>query len=388
VTFGPIRAITIVAVIVAGCSPTIVPSATPAAVDVTGSTASPEAATPEGPADWTLVHLSAPGVLGVPEAMAVVGDEIVGIGVVTGTAEKPVEILEAWTSHDGVTWARKRFGRRTSSATWVTAWGDRALAVGAGAAPQCRIGEAVAIWIRSADGTWPEAPFNPLFCGATDTSAAASRGTAVIVGTAEDGQPFAWFSADGFRWTNRPGLFPSETATRTRISTLPDGAFVASGTDLGRDRAWVSRSADGIVWEQPRPLAVEPGGVVLAHVERVGGVTLLVGLSDDRAMVMTSADGTNWQSAAVDGLTIPDVQSIRAYAGGLIAIGTGELTSVVAVSADGRHWRRVAVPPDIPPDGLVGGGLLGGRAVLVGRIDVEGNPIPAAWYGPASLLAP
>jgi hypothetical protein len=377
----------VVAILAVACSPTAVASPVPSVgQSISPAPQIPALSTKPEEAVWTLVPLARKGLLGHPTAVEFVGDEIVATGLAFGPAHSTPE---AWTSPDGVSWTQHPLGGVDSPPTSIAAWGNRLLAVGTRDGSDCPMGQAIAIWNRSADGIWREAPFNPLFCGAGDACAAASRDRAVIVGGDFDSQPFVWSSADGFRWTSHPGVFPSGAAPRPRVSNLPHGGLIASGSDLGLDEAWVSRSFDGIVWEQPRSLAVPPGGIVYAHVERVDGVTLLIGLADDRALVMTSPDGTNWQAAAIDGLSaVPELLSVRAYARGLIATGIGEFTAKVAVSTDGRHWRAVTSPAGAASDGVVGGGIIRGRAVLVGFVEPDGNRVPVAWVGPESLLAP
>lgn len=306
------------------------------------------------------------------------------------------------------------------------------LLVAVGMASSSADGDTAGAW-TSPDGlVWARATV--LDASGSMTAVAAGPGRLVAVGTAFAGTsgPAAWTSADGLVWQQLPAAAFAASPGR-QPSALEDvvygpAGFVAVGSEVGaggsRAAAW--HSADGLAWTAA---STSLDGDSARSVVAFGAGYVAGGWAPgpegaDRALFWTSADGLTWSAAPdADGLHGLGSPALAANGSGLVAV-TGPShaffasEAVVLTSRDGASWQRqgsgtLVAPPvpgaPAPPTplgiGLYLGGVLGagesfvaaGEARLmmpasasgpeVGRKVVWTSPTGAAWTIAADLPA-
>ncbi len=259
------------------------------------------------------------------------------------------------------------------------------MVVGAGESGRCAHPFATDSWLRAEDGTWSEAPFQPLFCAGGNAAVAAAGGLAVVVGAGNGDVAFGWSSPDGLHWTDHSAGFP--VGLPFEVIATP-GEFLAFG--VGPDGAWVEGSRDGANWTPPSslpgPAEARPvGAAVLSD-----RIVVVLGHPSGAVGLVSSVDGLTWTTEPVPGLVSGELIRVEAIDGGLVAIGGDEEGPTLRVSADGHTWRDVSLPQELTKESSVTDVAVGrGHAILIATRGSEaGTTEPAAWMGPASLLAP
>jgi hypothetical protein len=310
--------------------------------------------------------------------------------VVTGSEGFAGERARALHSDDGTSWTREPFPARIGmDPGGLFQWGRRVLAVGAGETGQCAHPYAFDTWVRDVDGSWQEAPFDPLFCMGGNPSAVIFGGRPWLVGAGSGDIPILVDSRDGLTWTDH--------GDRVGDAFLETPGVDASGLWLfGRGfdgTPVVMRSVDGRTWATS-PLRTSGGqdADAIAAVS-LGDRLIVIASSGDRAVRLTPA-GDGWDEAEVAGLPHEEIASVQSVGDVLVAIGSqDDATRDLWISRDGLSWR----PLQIPREATAGSTLYGMAAtrtsvVLVGQVEAPdgagAGAVGAIWTAPASILIP
>ncbi len=415
------------------------------------------AAGPSGPAvqvgvDWSRVAdgggalFSSPGKSVMVTDVCAGGPGLVAVGysLPYDPADRdPVEpndfpcTLEVWTSEDGAAWTRlgdeaftggasrrleKEYGREALWDEYGTAE-PRVVSGPAGLLAVCGLHI-----FKSADGlSWSEVRGVPAFEGVTlEMNTASGRrpfdfaadffvdvihtGSGYVASISSDTHmhggmgwmpgPSLWTSPDGEDWSLVP-LEYVELFGLENVEALAAGGpgLVAVGRKLSDARAWTGTpdasawaASPGVLAEDARPFGLAPGGPGLVAVGRVGsyaaGVTTVTGV------IWTSADGTEWARAAVDGSLVTDAEiyAVAPWASGMVAAGTAHLRETVPnqpliayssaaawTSQDGRSWSRALLPhvdeESRSSEAAAGVASFPGGLVAVGHEMVKGQPV-------------
>jgi hypothetical protein len=307
--------------------------------------------------------------------------------VITGSRGQAGEAPTAFHSPDGLTWTEEALTGRWGGPSSVLRWGSKVFGMGTGETNRCGHPVAIDTWVRAKDGTWTEAPFDPLFCVGGSTNAAVVLGDGlVVVGAGTGDVPFLLESDDGLTWTNHADRLGADTYPRAAIvdrlgihifATTPDGASV------------VLSSADGVAYER-HPLTTTSG----QPVEVLAAVVV-----DDEPLILVTRgaavgalrldDNGRLLDSPTDGLIASDVASVTVADGHLVAIGgdAGD-QPLVWGSADGTTWTRIDVPEGAIA--ISGIGARNGTAVLIAQFEsADGaGAVGSIWTGPEALLAP
>lgn len=354
----------------------------PAAVGAAASGAAPGLfCSPCHSAVTTYVNAVAPG-----------GPGLVAVGLVF-----PGTYAAAWTSTDGLVWARTPD---------LGTEGTRAFAVSPDAGGLVAVGDqghVPAAWWSRDGRTWGvgSIPAVPAGGAGQMLAVAGSRDGDVAGGWLEgsDGRSTAaiWTSPDGRAWTAGP---PPPAGVGAQVHGLASGASAvvavgvasapgAGGAEVDRAAAWVS--PDGRAWR-----AATIDGAAGSRMEAVIATPsgwLAVGSRDGAlsAASWTSTDGLTWhagpESPALRNLggTIR-MLGVAADGAGYVAAGwrdsAGNGNAVVWTSPDGRTWTRM--PDD---DSFSGGGMAGvtvrdGRIVAIGTVGWPDDHFATVWLHP------
>ena len=310
--------------------------------------------------------------------------------IVVGSAGQAGEVAVAFHSPDGATWASEDITGRGTAPDLVLAWGDRAFAVGVGQTSRCaHPGSEIDTWVRSPDGTWTEAPFDPLLCSGGETMAPVILGGRPwLAGDGTGDVPFLMESRDGLSWTDRRARLAGDVFLE-RAAVDPSGLWLI-GHAPADDTAVILRSQDGRMMRSA-PLR-DASGSPLAVISAVTiDSRLVVLVNRDDAVFRLTPDGSDqWTETAVTGFPTDDVTGIQPTGGPVVAFTSHEagLPGIYA-SADGAAWHAVPVPTEImvgawPASIAVGHGV----AVLVGQLKAPvGNALVGAiWTAPVAIL--
>jgi hypothetical protein len=396
---SPFRAIRIVAVVIAaiataaGCAPLrpspSVPrassssSAPSASASPTGAIAGPSASVDRADAGWTLAGAGDLQDAVQFSAIVAVPDGFVMTGSRGGAGQVPV----ALHSVDGTTWTSEPIEGRFGGPSGLLAWGDRVLGIGAGeGSPECAHPFAMDAWVRSAAGTWTQAPFDPVFCDNGGTVVA--QGARVWLAGAVRDIPSLMETADGLRWTSRSdrlaGLYPRAAAVDGR------GLWVFA-SDLAGGSVALS-TPDGRSFER-RPVTTGGGQPVdvLAAPVLDGEVRLIVTSGDAVGVLRSLADGS-WQEDRSSGLPARGIAAILAVGGQLVALGSDDEGLPLAfTAADGTAWAPIPLPQEAGAGTTLNGlAVRGGVAVLVGQVasPAGSGAVGAVWTASAAILGP
>jgi hypothetical protein len=167
------------------------------------------------------------------------------------------------------------------------------------------------------------------------------NGIFVAVGT---GGPLIWTSPDGRTWTGQ-GRETVAARGLYRIGFL-NGLFVALGGYSNIGRPFLT-SPDGVVWTERTGTWQDRFDVLLATAYGDGRYVIV----GQHGMILTSEDGTTWQTLPDRNQAAPSFSSV-AYGNGTFA-ATFQLdapqvdTNVVVTSSEGSDWTaRLKVPAE------------------------------------------
>jgi hypothetical protein len=389
-----------VVTLVAACSSPPVPSPSPVPSSEPSGSASTAAASP---------HPSASGASASPAPSAGVDDvwTLAGFGdvasstqvrsvidvddgfVAVGSSGGAGEVAMAWHSTDGTTWEAETIAGRGTSPSSLVVWEERVLALGGGQSARCAHPGELDVWVRERDATWTEAPFDRLFCAGGIVTPVILRDRPWLIGDGSGDVPVAMDSDDGLTWADHRDRVGDVFLWNAAVDGT--GLWVMARAVAGDD--WLAlHTRDGTEWTT-RPLgagAEALDNVLAATVVEDRLVVLVTTPRGIRRLSPTDAGG--WDVRAVTGLPSPDLSSVIATGGGLVAIATHEDgTTDLWASSDGIAWRRVALPSEAGSGTtLLGAAIHQGRAVLVGQVETSGGvgAVGAVWTAPATILAP
>jgi hypothetical protein len=291
----------------------------------------------------------------------------------------------ALSSKDGASWTSEVVPGRQFGPTALIPWGDRVLGVASGGLP-CAHPFGVDTWIRAADASWTEAPFDELFCSGASLDAVIVDDAPIIVGTGPGDNPVAWSSTDGLRWTDHSqaftGLLPHAVATDGQTAV----AFGESGSGL-----WTSTTVDGRSWSATSPIPGTSKGIAIHAAFWIDGLPTVIA-SEGRTVGTIRSDGSGgWTTQPADTLDADQLGTVRSDGTGLLAVGGVDTAAMAWVSADGVRWRRLVLPDVLSAlnASVQAVAIRDERAILLGSIlNAAGNPVSAIWIGPAELVAP
>ena len=335
---------------------------------------------------WTLVTTGDPtsamqfrDVVAVPDGFVVAGS--------TGQAgENPIAIHSA----DGASWiAEDISGRGGMSPRFLVPWVDGLLVMGGGQSARCaHPGGEMASWVRAADGTWAQGPFDPVLCVGAPVVPVIHEGKPWLIGSGVADVPFLMDSTDGLNWADHPERL-GDVFVQSGLSTAGNLWVVARAPD---ESALILRSTDGTRFDR-MPL-VGAGG---KHLEVIAAVAFrdraVLFVNDGSSIGAFSSNGSGgWQETQAAGLPLNGVQSVQVVDDHLIAAGaTDDGQPLAWASADGSSWRLIELPREVAGGATVGGmAVANGTAVLIGQVTTSdgSTAVGAIWTGPASLLAP
>jgi hypothetical protein len=289
------------------------------------------------------------------------------------------------SSTDGVAWRTEGIGGDNRTPTTLAPWGDRVLAVGAGET-SCTHPFGLDTWVRSASGTWSEAPFVDLLCHAEDVRIAFLHDRPVLVGSGPGNGPVAWSSTDGLHWTDHSAAF-----TGVLPLAVVSGGGAATLFAQGPTAIWTSTTTNGSTWTTPTKI---PGTVASVGIDAAflidGRPTIITSQGEDLGTLRADGNGV-WFKTLATGLTPGDLGTITAFDGGLLATGGNGPGAQAWVSRDGVSWRALVLPAALAVNGASVGGVAvrEGRAILIGAVPgAIDNPTSAIWTGPAAQLVP
>lgn len=358
------------------------PSADPATPAFRPSPSGPAATDRDPSAAWTLAGIGDDSAATQLHAVVAVADGFVA----TGSRGQAGEVPVAFHSVDGSTWTPEPIPGRFGSPSRLLAWGERVFGIGNGETDRCAHPSAMDTWVRSADGTWAEAPFDPLFCDSGGVPVVLD-GRIWIAGAVRD-IPALMVSDDGLAWTDKRALLGD---------LYPNDAIVdGSGLwVLARDAAGGSvalHSRDGTAFER-RPITTAAGLPVdvLAAVVLDAAPLLLV-TKDGAVGTLRPDDAGGWREAPARGLPPRNLTAVLPIEGHLVALGSDVNGQPFAfTSADGSSWAPMPLPAEVGPGStLFGLAVTNGVAVLVGQIESPdgSGAVGAIWTGSPALLAP
>jgi len=235
-------------VLLVACSPTPSPTAPPSGVPGPTSvnpSGSPIAFDPA--AGWHLVSLAG---VAAPTRLAdviAISSGFLADGATGQVGQTPI----ALHSTDGTEWTAERIPGAWTAPGDLLPWGDKVVAVGGGESSRCAHPSALDTWVRAADATWTEAPWDEGFCvGAGPSTLLIHRDHPFLIGAGSGDVSYVMTSDDGLRWVIHEQAF----------GNVYPHAAVSDGSTLwvfgeGPDgRAVVIRSADGQTFEPPAPI--------------------------------------------------------------------------------------------------------------------------------------
>jgi len=182
--------------------------------------------------------------------------------------------------------------------------------------------------------------------------------------TGLDHEAFIWVSDDGMGWQSVPLFGAAAVGTIQAVAALPDGGYVAVGTDFvpQTERAelvhlltWFSE--DGIVWTRAAADPSFPGSAAWGATSTPDGVAVSgcqAGFHCDVGRVWTTADGQTWRLQ--DGIAMAPYHIASTTMGDLLVGGEDDAYDLVngraAVASSTDDWT-VSIVAD--PDSQVGG---------------------------------
>jgi hypothetical protein len=309
----------------------------------------------------------------------------IATGVSGQAGEKPV----ALSSPDGVNWTAEAIPGKFGWPTGLIAWGDRVVAVGSGEPVGCGHPSALDTWVRTADATWTEAPWDERFCvGAGPSTLLIHRDHPFLIGAGSGDVSYVMTSDDGLRWVIHEQAFGnvyphsavSDGSTLWVFGSSPDG------------RPVVLKSADGQTFEPPVAIAGLGADASVQDALMLGDQIVVV-MSVGAEVGILRPDGSGgWQAEPARGLRGDQIARIVVAGDRLVSLGNDENGMPLAfTSADGTDWSPLPLPAEAG-EGMAFSGIVvaNGMAVLLGQATApNGNSAGGAiWVGSPALLEP
>ncbi|MGZ8515687.1 MAG: hypothetical protein ACXWXA_11680, partial [Candidatus Limnocylindrales bacterium] len=291
-------------------------------------------------------------------------------------------------SSDGRTWTAAAIEARSGGPAVLVPWGEKVLGFAGDEEGRCAHPSAIETWVRDVNGVWAEAPFDPLFCaGAGNGSLLVHAGHPLLIGAGNGDVPYDLTSDDGLHWVDHPHAFGDNFYPQAVAS---DGAWVWLFGSADDGSPVVTRSADGVTWEPPSPLAViGRDGAVQSAVVVDGRLKVFAISAAGTLGVLEPAVGGGWVSAPTDGIRGDQLARVQVVDHHLLATGADENGVPLAwVSADGTTWSPMRMPAEAGNEAsLTGVAVANGVAILVGQVVIDGRGVGAIWIGSPDLLA-
>jgi hypothetical protein len=373
-------------VLLVACGPTPPPTATPSGVPGPPSVSpsgSPIAIDPA--AGWHLVSLA--GVAAPTRLSDVIATSsgFLADGATGQVGQTPI----ALHSTDGSTWTAERIAGDWTSPGDLLAWGDKVVAVGGGESSRCAHPSALDTWVRAADATWTEAPWDERFCvGAGPSTLLIHRDHPFLIGAGSGDVSYVMTSDDGLRWVIHEQAFGnvyphsavSDGSTLWVFGSSPDG------------RPLVLKSADGQAFEPPVAIAgLGPNASVQDALMLGDQVVVVISVGPEVGILRPDGSG-GWQAEPATGLRGDQIARIVVAGNRLVALGNDENGTPLAwVSADGTDWSPLPLPAEAGNGTTFGDiAVANGMVVLVGQVTApDGNSAGGAvWVGSSALLEP
>jgi hypothetical protein len=373
-------------VLLVACSPTPSPTAPPSGVPGLPSVSpsgSPIAIDPA--AGWHLVSLA--GVAAPTQLSDVIATSsgFIVTGVSGQAGEKPV----ALSSPDGVNWTAEAIPGKFGWPTGLIAWGDRVVAVGSGEPVSCGHPSALDTWVRTADATWTEAPWDERFCvGAGPSTLLIHRDHPFLIGAGSGDVSYVMTSDDGLRWVIHEQAF-GNVYPRAAVSDGSTLWVFGSGPD---GRPVVFKSADGQTFEPPAAIAgLGPDASVQDALMLGDQIVVVMSVGAEVGILRPDGSG-GWQAEPARGLRGDQIARIVVAGDRLVSLGNDENGMPLAfTSADGTDWSPLPLPAEAG-EGMAFSGIVvaNGMAVLLGQATApNGNSAGGAiWVGSSALLEP
>ncbi|MCO5985779.1 hypothetical protein NE235_06620 [Actinoallomurus spadix] len=209
--------------------------------------------------------------------------------------------------------------------------------------------------VHSADGrSWQSSGDVPLPTGRVPAEVTQTPGVTVLVGrdnTGSDADAMMVVRDTQGQDVQVPAIAGGTQPDRTVNAIAPaNGHLVAVGSTNGDAAEWLS--ADGRTWQRARTVSRE-GRQRLTAVASGNAGLLAVGFDGTaprRPLVLTSRDGTNWQSADGAGVFKPSGKAALTTSAaamgpaGYVVVGEDGFSAVTWFSADLKSWQRGKAP--------------------------------------------
>ncbi len=261
----------------------------------------------------------------------------------------------ALTSADGTAW------RRAGGDIEKDLGGVSAVAAAAGPAGYSVVGRPAGpdsasvadVWWSRSLTSWVRAQDMNVTTGSTQVLAVAADPHGFVSVGSHDNQPAVWTTTDGRLWTTIVLALPAGASSAVLQQVAISGnRVVALGQQTGAGGVipFAELSADGgASWRQVRFSPPGPATVITALTAGSGGFIAAghYGQPGRQTVVTwTSAAGTAWTSALVDGLGGSGSQEITALAPSGPAVTGPAVTGVgAAATMQGRQFLILALPP-------------------------------------------
>jgi hypothetical protein len=247
----------------------------------------------------------------------------------------------AWTSPDGITWERARGpdpepGLETRM-TSVAAGPDGVVAGGWAGSPTAPTRPR--LWWSPDGRAWETVSADPGTAGDVADEArisSVSRGPSGWVAVGTTGRACcltgstSWTSPDGRTWTRHPTGEALATGQVASVAVTPDG-YLAVGSDLDERQAMSWISPDGVTWTPSQPqAALDNHGLKIRMTDAVADGDRLVAVGNylfgtqyGNATSWTSTDGLTWTAAPrTAALNQGEMLAVLAAEPGYVAVGT------------------------------------------------------------------
>jgi hypothetical protein len=245
-------------------------------------------------------------------------------------------------------------GKKGQEIGGVIAGGPGFIAVGGGS--NDGMDQEAIIWVSDDGLRWQSVPlFGDAAKGRIKDIAATpvgyiAVGNDYVKGRENPAQALVWRSDDGLVWERVPEQDGFAGSIMTDVSATPDGAVaVGCRSDLQCMAGAVWHTSDGETWElgaelpMALPMSVAQNGVTTV----TGGVDEVIDYGHDRAVLATSADGSEW--ALSDPLAEPQsaISDLALRGDAFLAVGSEWLlgadksNSVLHSSPDGQDWTAL-----------------------------------------------
>lgn len=362
-------------VALAACSPAPAPT--------TGPSGSPIATDPA--TGWRFAALAGVAVPRMFSDIIVTSNGFLVDGGAGQVGEKPI----ALHSTDGEAWTVEPIASDWTSPGDLLRWGDKVVAVGGGQSARCAHPSALDTWVRAADGTWAEAPWDERFCvGAGTTTLLVHRGQPFLIGAGSGDVSYLMSSDDGLHWVLHQRPF-GDVYPHTAVSDGSTMWVFGAGPD---GRPVVTRSADGQTFDPPLAIAGLGPDASVEDALMLGGQLVVVATTGPAVGILRSDGSGSWQAEPAAGLRGDQIARVVVAGNRLVALGNDENGMPLAwTSADGTDWTPLPLPAEAG-NGTTFSGLavFNGTAVLVGQVTApDGNSaVGAIWVGSSVLLEP